>query len=181
MQGKISPMAFYKLLQIKIMNKTLLTIGGIAALGIAGFFAWKKFGKKEGEGDDDEAEKLLKIASETNEDEETPTSSDDLENEIDLEAEKKADEIEAESDELDETLEPSKKEQRQKARAERKKKRIEKRKQRRSERKDKRDANKDKRKKAAKITLGIAIPAVGAGMLAVKGIKSIAKKRPNKM
>ena len=143
------------------MNKTILTIGGIAALGIAGFFAWKKFGKKEGEVDDDEAEKLLKIASETNEDEETPTSSDDLENEIDLEAEKKADEIEAESDELDETLEPSKKEQRQKARAERKNNRIEKRKQRRQERKDKRVANKDKRKRAAKITLGVAIPVVG--------------------
>jgi hypothetical protein len=158
------------------MNKTILTIGGIAALGVAGFFAWKKFGKKEGEGDD-ESEKLLKIASDTNEDEETPSSSDDLENEIDLEAEKKADEIEAESDELDETLEPSKKEQRQKARAERKNNRIEKRKQRRQERKDKRVANKDKRKKAAKITLGVAIPVVGAGMLVAKGIKSIAKKR----
>ena len=159
------------------MNKTILTIGGIAALGIAGFFAWKKFGKKEGEAEDDIDNDKLKSAVATKEDDETPPTEDDVENEVDLEAEKKADELEEEADAQDESLEPSKKEERKKAREERKKARQERRAQRRKENKAKRDANKSKRKKRALTTIAIVNPALAPAILVGVGIKKIKEKR----
>ena len=167
------------------MNKTVVTIGALALLGIGGYFAWKKFGKKDDEGADISDDEL-KSAVATSEDEETPATEEDVENEIDLEAEKKADEI-AEASDIAEEAEDSKKdlppsvreerkklrEERRRKRLERKKARINKRAQRRSESKEKRIKNRGQRKKAAKAIVGVAVPAVGAGLLANKAIKGI--------
>ena len=147
------------------MSKTLITITSLTALGLAGYFVWKKglLNKSEDEDADSLSSKKKKKKSDSDED----IEDDDETNELDIDTEESADDLEEAADLAeeaadaeDEEMELSKKEERKLRREERKAKRKErkdarkaKRKNRKTEKKKDRKEKKKERKEKAKKNL----------------------------
>lgn len=176
------------------MNKTAITIASIVGVGVIGYFAWKKFGKKStdsAEGDTKSAEvtEEEEVIEESPATEETAATQEDKANEVDLDAEETLDmaeealdRAEEEADAADTSMPASRREERAKrrrlrlqSRLQRKSDRFSKRKSRRAESREKRKSRKKEREERAKKVVG-AIPVVAIGKTQIKVGKQAAEK-----